>query len=142
MFRFFFWTFITIVFNTSCINIEKKKIDGIDSCEIVKVIINSKKVKIHSKGIDSLFIIKSKVVNNSWPTYTSNSKIFYIKEEKDVSVIDFSPNNFFDKRFKIAIPIFKIDKYIAHVSLIIYYKKKHYECKFRLKYIKNKWVIF
>lgn len=127
--------FLVIICFVACKSEVKPELRVQDTTEIVKAIIDSKQFYHEMlKKTDTIFIIKSKKTNRSWPSKTDKFKLVYIERtKKNEDLIDLSPASFYDKRTRVDFGKFILNKNTVDISFSLYQFQEFsaYDCKFK-----------
>lgn len=89
----------------SCKSTKKTLLSGKDTATVFQSILESKifvKENICA-GSDSLYMLKNKYFNNSWPQKSTYFNIFFIADKPQSKILNFGPNSPYDGRTRISI---------------------------------------
>ncbi|MCX2493030.1 hypothetical protein OQX63_06075 [Pedobacter sp. PF22-3] len=92
---------------------------------------------------DTIFIIKTKLVNEKWPVKTNKFNLRYINsDKKNEDMINLSPTSFNDNRIRIDFGKITIQNDTAKVSFGIYEFQKFMIYDYKLYRKLNHWSIY
>jgi len=124
----------------SCENVERKTLSGKDSSEILNVVLAGENFKKETlRNSDTLYILKVKKFNSSWPIQTPFFHIKYINDAADAKIVNMGPKFPYDRRTRISVPIFELKKDTVFVSLVDVGYEVHYD--YKLLFQNKKWEV-
>ena len=136
-----FYSFWLMCIFFSCTTNENSKINGSDTSKIFQQILNSKIfVKDNIARTDSLFFLRTKYYNRSWPTQTKYFKLILINSNSQSKMVNFGENWPYDGRRRIEVLKFNVKLDTARVLMLEYGGQVFYD--FILKQSGNEWKIF
>lgn len=129
-------------FISSCKNSETKQLSKVDTTIILERALNSREFLKEEIHADTIFILKSKKykVNDSWPKKTSYFTIEYIEDTSETRIINKGPRDPYDRRTRIGVPIFKLNKDTVDLSLVNFGISTSYKFKL-IRDKQQKWII-
>lgn len=104
----------------SCKYTEKKTIEGKDTSAIFQEIFNSKSFikKNICVASDSLYFLKTKYFNNSWPKKNKYFNVFFIEDIPQSKILNFGPNSPSDERTRISVLKFTLKKDTVSILML------------------------
>jgi hypothetical protein len=115
-----------------------------DTNEIITKILDDKQLfKDLVPKPDTIFIIKTKLVNENWPVKTDKFNLSYINsDKKNEDIINLSPTSFNDNRIRIDFGKIIIQNDTAKVSFGLYEFQKFMIYDYKLAYKLSHWSIY
>lgn len=137
------YSLLVILCFATCKSEIKSQLTSKDTSEIAKTILADKRLyNDYIDKYDTIYIIKSKIVNKNWPSETTKSKLIYIEPtKKNEDLIDLSPASFYNKKARIDFGSFFLNKDTVNVSLGLYQYQKISIYNYKLKYENTQWTI-
>ncbi len=130
---------LLILFCVSCAPNEDKVLTAIDSTAILKTILNDRAFLKETIHADTLFFLKTKFYNNSWPKKSTYFDLFFINDIPQAKILNFGPNAPFDKRTRISVFKFYQKKDTVFVLMLDHGLNVFYD--YRLVRKNNVWVV-
>lgn len=119
----------------------KSNTNVVDTNQIISRILSYRSLANDLKS-DTIFIMKSGLVNESWPSRTDIFKLVYIKsDKKNDDLLNLSPTSFYDKRVRIDFGKFISNGDTTYVSFGVYELQKITIYDYKLVFNKNSWLI-
>lgn len=139
----FIYFFLMVLCFAACKSEIKPTLTGQDTSAIVTSVIDDKRLY-HDmlKKSDTIYIVKSKNINKSWPFKTEKFKLVYIERtKKNEDLIDLSPPSFYDQRTRIDFGKIILNKEVVDISFSLYQFQEFsvYDCQ--LKQENKGWAI-
>lgn len=125
----------------SCRIAEKKSLSSADTTAIFQQILNNKVfVKENKRKLpDTLYFLKTKYFNKSWPQKSNYFNVVFIKNTPQAIMVNFGPNSPYDNRKRISVLKFDMNKDTLRVLLLSHGDQIYFD--YSLKLFKNKWEI-
>ena len=132
---------IILICFSGCKSQIKSNTNVVDTNQIITRILNYRSLSKDLKS-DTIFIVKSNLVNESWPSKTDIFKLVYIEsDKKNDDLINLSPTSFYDKRVRMDFGKFISNGDTTHVSFGVYELQKITIYDYKLVFNKNSWLI-
>ncbi|MFF5379966.1 hypothetical protein [Pedobacter suwonensis] len=138
------YLFLIFLCLIACKSSIKSRTQASDTNEVISEILDDNQLfnNLTAKP-DTIFIIKTKLVNENWPDRTKKFNIGYINSDKmNEDIIDLSPNSFNNHRIRIDFGKIFLQNDTAKVSFGIYEFQKFTIYDYKLCHKLNHWSIY
>lgn len=125
----------------SCKYSEKRNLSGGDTAQILHSIIESKTFVKENVcyARDSIFLLKTKYFNDSWPKYSKYFRIVFIDDVPQSKILNFGPNSPYDGRIRVS--VFKFYQRKDTVSVLMLSHGPNVFFTYNLIKKDNSWVV-
>lgn len=137
-----FLYFLILVCFSACISSEENSLNGIDTAKIMHLIFENNLFVNENlkKNSDTLYILKSIYINDSWPKKTKHFNLKYIDSTSRATIVNFGPNSPYDGRSRLSVLKFYHNKDSVNVLILSHGDQIFFICSLKL-IDRNNWKI-